>query len=110
MEVKIIEERALTMSETKEKLQSLKKRDKELNFRANKVNEYLDGFPDLKDKKLKEIIEKINGLNIGRIRDKHIAKIIDLMPDNIDILKAIFSGENITLKQEDLAKILEVIR
>ena len=110
MDIEVIEERPVEMAEVKSKLEEIKKRDKELNFRANAVKEHIDGFSVIDSKKSKEIAKKINELNISRLKEKHIVKIIDIMPGNIDSLKAIFTGENITLKQEDLAKILEVIR
>ena len=110
MDIEILEERSVTMSEMKLRIEEIKKRDKELNFRANKAKDYLDAFPTTDNKKAMEIEKKINELNIGRLRDKHIAKIIDLMPDNIDSLKAIFVGDNVTLKQEDLQKIVEVLK
>lgn len=109
MDIEILEEKALSMAELKSKLEDVKKRDKELNFRANKAYEYLEGFNTLEIKKAREIEKKINDLGIARLKDKHIAKIMDLMPKNMDLLKAIFAGENVTLKQEDLAKILEVL-
>jgi len=37
-------------------------------------------------------------------------KIIDLCPKDLDSLKVILTGENITLKQEDMEKIIEVIK
>lgn len=110
MDIEILEEKPVSISELKAKLDDVKKRDKELNFRANKVRDYVDGFNSVDAKKASEIEKKINELGIGRLKDKHIVKIIDLMPGNIDALKAIFAGENVTLKQEDLAKILEALR
>ena len=109
MDIEIIEERPVNLSELKARLDEVKKRDDVLNFRANKAKDYVDTFSNLDIKKAKDIEKKINELNIARIKDKHIAKIIDLMPRDIDILKSIFSGENVTLKQEDLAQILEVL-
>ncbi len=109
MDIEIIEERPLTMAELKLRLEEIKKRDKELNFRANKAREYLEGFNITDSKQAKEIEKKINELGIGRLKSKHIAKIIDMMPGNIDALRAIFAGDNVTLKQEDLTKILEVL-
>ena len=49
-------------------------------------------------------------LNISRLKDKHINKIVDLLPNDVDDLKSILSGENLTLKQEDLTKIVETIK
>ena len=74
-----------------------------------KTYDYIKKF--LKDdKKVKDIKEKLSGVNVGRLKERHINKIIDVRPRNIDEIKAILSGENLTLKQEDLNKILEAIK
>ena len=108
--VEIINESPLTMAELKERLESIKKRDKELKTRALKTQEYLNSFIDIKFKDALKIKEDIAKLQIPRLKDRHIVKIIDLMPKDLEILKLIFVGENITLKQDDLDKILSVLK
>lgn len=109
-EIQVIKDDPLTLSELKSKLDQIKKRDKELSFRAKKTLEYLDIFTDLSEKKAQELKKKLLDLNIGRLKDKHIAKIIDVHPKDLDSLKVILSGENLTLKQEDLQRILECLK
>ena len=108
--VEIINESPLTMAELKEKLENVKKRDKELKTRALKTQGYLNNFIDLKAKDSLKIKEEITKLQIPRLKDRHIKKIVDIMPKDMDSLKIIFTGESITVKQEDLQKILEVIK
>ncbi len=110
MDIEILDEKPLAMAEVRHRLDEVRKRDKELNFRANKLSEYMETFSSLDVKKAREIEARINELGIARLKDKHIAKIIDLMPANMDALRAVFAGENVTLKQEDLQKILEALR
>jgi len=110
VDLKVIEERPINMVELKSKIAKIKKRDKELNFRSKKVSEYLNAFVELNEKEAKELSKKILELNIPRLKDRHVVKVLDIMPKDIDSLKALFSGENITIKQEDLARILEVIK
>ena len=110
VEIEVINEIPLTLLDMKQKLEEIKKRDKELNFRANKVKEYLDMFTLMDIKKTEELKNKIISLNISRLKDRHIAKILDIMPKDIDSLKIIFAGENITIKQEDLDNILKAIK
>lgn len=109
-DLKIHEERPVTMAEMKEHLENIEKRDKELNLRAKKTKEYLDQFVKIKFKKVEEVKKKIEGLNIGRLKEKHITKVIDLKPNDVGELRSIFSDENITLKQEDLEKIIEALK
>lgn len=108
-EIEVVNEVPITMAQMKKKLEEIKKRDKELNFRAKKVEEYLDLFL-AKDKKQEELRKKITDLNISRLRDRQITKILDLMPKDIESLKIIFSGDNVTIKQEDLDKILQAVK
>jgi len=110
VDLKVIEERPINMVELKSKIAKIKKRDKELNFRSKKVSEYLNAFVELNEKEAKELSKKILELNIPRLKDRHVVKVLDILPKDIDSLKALFSGENITIKQEDLARILEVIK
>jgi len=105
----IISETPVSLFELKEELAKIKKRDKELNFRANKVEEYLGQFVHLKDKQYAELKEKIEKLQVPRLRDQHIFKIIDLMPASIDELKIILQGYTITVNNDNLKKIVEII-
>ena len=109
-EIIIKNETPLSPIELKEKLEDIKKRDKTLNPKALKTMEYLDKFAKINKKQAEEIKKKIQELDISRIKEKHVAKLIDLMPEDIDSLKIIFASENLTLKQEDLQKILEIIK
>jgi DNA-directed RNA polymerase subunit F len=109
--IEIIEETPLTLVEMKERLAKVEKRDKELNFRATKTKEYLNTFTKNEElKKSEELKNKIKELNIPRLKDRQIVKIVDIMPQDMDGLKIIFVGENITVKNEDLEKILQVIK
>ncbi len=98
------------MVDTKEKLKEIKKRDTELGTKASKSNEYLAAFVHIEKKKADDLAAKINALNIPRLRDRHVVKIIDMMPQDLESLKVIFTGDNITIKPEDLKRILDVIR
>ena len=105
--LEIINEKSLSMQELKDKLDQIKKRDKDLNPREIKTYDYINRFVKKDVKKLKE---NLGNIGILRLKDKHINKIIDILPKDIDDLKSILSGENLTLKQEDLGKIIETIK
>lgn len=107
-EIETIQEKALTLSELKTKLEEVKKRDKELNFRANKTLEYLNLVIEKKQKD--DLKKKIEELGIQRLKDRHVAKIADLQPKDIESIKTLFVGENLTLKQEDMQRILECLK
>lgn len=108
--IESLNEKPLTMVELKQKLEDIEKRDGSLNFRAKKAKEYLNQFATMKPAEMASLKEKIAKLDIQRLRDKHVAKIIDINPKDIDSLKVILSGESLTLKPEEINKIFEIIK
>lgn len=108
-EIKIIEEKPISMAELKEELKEIKKRDTELSFRTAKVSEQVDVLKVLKQKDAEEIFEKIQKLNIPRLKDLHIYKIIDLLPQNLLELKNIIQSYSLTISNDNLEKVLEIL-
>ena len=107
-ELRVLEETPITLTEVKERLTLIEK-DKALSFRGEKTKEYLANFTKLSPKEAQELATKINDLNVPRLKDRHITKIIDVLPIDIDSMKILLSGETITIKEEDLKRILDVI-
>ncbi|MEM4268116.1 MAG: hypothetical protein QXK37_04785 [Candidatus Woesearchaeota archaeon] len=107
---KIIEEKEITMAELKEHIDSIKKRDGELNFRSAKTEEYLSLFVNISAKESREMTEKIAKLNVPRLKEAHIVKIIDLMPKTIDDLKIIMQSYTLSVSEDNLRKILEIVQ
>lgn len=107
-DAKILSEVPISMKELKEELENIKKRDKELNFRANKAEEYLNHFSPIK--KEKELEQEITKLDVPRLKDVHIKKIVDLMPGSVDELKIILQGYPISINNENLKKIIEIVQ
>ncbi|MBI1973108.1 hypothetical protein HYS50_03820 [Candidatus Woesearchaeota archaeon] len=108
-EIEIISEKSLTLGEVKDMVAEIKK-NTELGFRANKTMEYVELFAKQKSSEITEMKKKIEELNIIRLKEKVIAKIIDLQPTDTESLKMVLTTENITVKQEDLGKILECLK
>ncbi len=107
---KVTEEKPIGMSELKDRLKEIEKRKKELSFRANKTLEYINSFDMKKSKEIKALAKKLEDLNIPRLKERQIIKLLDIHPKDLDSLKAVLSGETITIKEEDMKKILEVLK
>ncbi len=107
MATEIISEKPIGIGELKKELENIKKRDKELNFRAARTEEYLQHFSILKNSE--ELFKKIEALKIPRLKEQHIIKIIDIMPKTVEELKTILQGYTITVNNENLKKIAEAI-
>ena len=105
----IIEEVPITMNELAEEITKIKNRDKELNFRAGKTEDYIQQI-GMDSKKSKQLYEKITKLTIPRLKDVHIIKIVDLMPKDVDDVKAILSGYTLTVSQDNMKKIASTVK
>src|SRR3989344_2506230 len=105
--VNIIAENPISTYELKEELEKIKKRDKELNFRAVKTEEYLNQVASLK--KAPELHEKLAKLNIPRLKENHIKKIMDIMPQTVNDLKVVLQGYTVTVNNESMKKIVDII-
>ena len=107
---RIISERPITMVELSEDLDNLEKKEKELSFRANKTKSYLKQFVKIKLKDAEELRKKIEALEIPRIKERQIVKIIDMLPESLDELKMLMVGETTTISDENMKKILDVVK
>lgn len=107
MASEIISETPISAAQLKEELDKIKQRDKELNFRAVKTEEHLEHISTPKN--TNALFEKINKLNISRLKEQHIYKIIDLMPATVKDLKVIMQGYTISINNENMKKIVDAI-
>lgn len=106
-DIDVIEQKPITMAALKRALNEIKKEKSELNFRAEKVYAYLSEF--VQNKKVDEVYTKLSGLDITKLRDRHIVKIADIMPEDADAVKMLFSGETVTLKQDEIQKVVDIV-
>ena len=110
-EIEIIEEKPISLIELKEKVATIKT-EKEPGLRAKKIAEYINDFAKgkIKRKDVEEVKKKLKGLDILRLNERCITKIIDIQPEDTDSLRMLLGSENITIKQEDLNKIVECLK
>ncbi len=106
-DIKILEEKALNMAEVKIELDKIKKRDKELNFRANKTEEYLNQF--ITAKKPNELADALTKLGIPRLKENQIKKIVDILPTTVNDLKVVLQGYTISINNDNAKKIVDTI-
>ena len=105
----VVEEVPLNIVEVKEMLKKIKDRDTELNFRAQKTAEYLEAINTIKPKSAKELKEKLTELEIPRIKEVQIQKIIDIMPLTAEGVKTIVSGFNISVTADNVKKVVSLV-
>ena len=107
MTMKILSETPISAYQLKEELEKIRKRDKELNFRGSKTEEHLNSINTPKN--LDEFYEKISKLDIARLKEQHIKKILDIMPKSVNELKAVMQGYTLSVTSENMKKIVDII-
>ena len=95
----IIESKSLSMAEVLEYV------DKEDN---SEVIGFIRKFTKLKPADAKELRKKLTELDLLKIKQEHISKIIDLMPENPEELNKIFT--DVGLDEDEIQKILDTIK
>ena len=106
-DAQIISENPMNMYQLKKELERIKKRDNELNFRAARTEEYLNQIAVHKN--ADELFDKLTHLNIPRLKEQHIHKIIDITPTTVNDLKAVLQGYTLTVNNESMKKIVDTI-
>ncbi len=110
MNPKIKSEEPINIVEMKEELKKISKRDEETSIRTNKTIDYLNDFVSIKPADSKKLYDEIEKLEIPRLKDVHIHKIIDLMPLTVEEMKVILQGYTITVTKESMKKIVDVVK
>ena len=105
----IINEKPVTMAEVKDELSKIQKKSGDLNFRANKTYAYLQEYSKLSTKKAKELFSALVALEIPRLKEEHIVKIVDTMPKHAEEVKALLTGYTITVTNDNAKKISDKV-
>ena len=105
----IVSEKPISMPEVKDEIAKIKKRDTELNFRSSRTEEYLNVFAKLSGKDAADLKAKLEKLNIPRLGEEHIVKIIDILPNTVEELKVVLQGYPLTITKENMKKIVDAV-
>ncbi len=95
----ILERKPMSMSEAVEFVD----KDSETDIKG-----FIKKFVTLKPKEAKELREKLVGLDLLKIKEEHIAKIIDFLPESSEGLNKIFN--DVSLDEDETKKILDTIK
>jgi DNA-directed RNA polymerase subunit F len=106
----ILQKEAVGMSDVKDELSRIEKRDGELSFRAQRTKEYLNAVKLSRKTKAKELREAIEKLEIPRLKDTHITKLVDLMPSSDAEIKVILQGYTLTVSNDNVSKIAHIFK
>ena len=104
----IISEKAVSTSEV---IEVIKKQDPEnLTYREEKILEFLKKRNSISIKDFKAAFKEISALEIPRLEDFHIIKLIELNPKDGTTLRAIISNSGTVIVDENVTKILDVLK
>lgn len=106
----IVNKEPITLAELKAELTAIQKRDGETSFRAGKTLDYINQFKPLTKTAANELTKKINDLEVPRLKEEHVVKIVDLLPIDADELKVILQGYALTVTKENMTKIVNVVK
>jgi len=96
----------MNLSQLRGEVDKIKKRDDKLNFRSQRTEEYLQSY---EFKKGKELFDELVKLEVPRLREQHIHKLIDILPRTIKETKVVLQGYPITISQDSMKKIAIVV-
>lgn len=99
----IKERMPLTMNESRELLEGLKETDRNKDIKA-----FIKKFAKLDDKEAQKLKQELESLEIIKLRQADIIKIIDIVPENATELNKIFTETS--LDADETTKILDTIK
>jgi DNA-directed RNA polymerase subunit F len=105
----LISTEVVSNADAKEIIES-KEDERELTYREEKVKDYFKYFQQLNKKDFEKAKKELMDLNIPRLDEEYIIKILDIMPVNGTQLRAIVSHSGTVLVDDSVKKILEVIK
>ena len=107
--MKLINSKPVTMGEARDIITKREADEKrELSYEQKLASEHLKKFTRLGGEKAVECLKELN--SVLRMSPEVAIQIVNVMPDGPDELRMIFSREKFSLKDEEVAKILEIIK
>jgi DNA-directed RNA polymerase subunit F len=97
----------VSLSEVKNILNKLSKEREEMLYEQRIALEHAQKFAKLPVKKTNDMIKELTELEF--LEQVHAYKIADLLPKTKDDIKTIFAKERITLGENNIKKILEIV-
>ncbi len=85
-----------------------RKKEGDLNYEQKVCLEFLEKLPHFTDKQFSDFLEELQKINI--LRPRHIAMIMNILPDTEEEVEVLFSKERTNLKKEEVKKIVEAVK
>lgn len=105
--MKVIEIRPVPSAQAKDVLLKREK-ERELGYEQKLAAEHLKKFTKLKAADAAKLLEELGG--IVRMSPETAVQIANILPKTPEELRLIFARERFSLKEEEIAKILELVK
>jgi len=76
--------------------------------KAEAIKKFIKNFNKMPIKKAIEIQKELKALDLIKLKDMHVVKIVDFMPKDASELNKVVS--DVSLDQEEVTKILDVVK
>jgi len=97
----------VSLAEVKNILKKVSKEREEMLYEQKIALEHANKFAKLSVKKTEEIIKELKTLDF--LQEIHVYKIADILPKTEDDVKTIFAKERMSLGQNEIKKILDIV-
>ncbi len=105
----IINKQSVTLAEVKE-IVSKKSKEQEDNDRTKLLKELLSKVVKIKPEEARKLKQEIKDLNIIKLNEAEIIKLVDFMPDDAEDIRKIFFGQGINLDENEISSILAALK
>lgn len=103
----IIDKKPISLSEINKVISS--KDEEERTYRENKTNDYLKNFTKLDYDKFLEAKKELESLEMNKLEEEDIIKVLDLMPENGTELRAIVSNAGTIIVDDEAKQVLDIL-
>jgi DNA-directed RNA polymerase subunit F len=105
--MEIVEEKYASWHDAKKVLDK-KFKDSEPGYEQKNALEHLKKFSKLTDKDARAMYEELE--KMGKLRDRQIMAVINMMPKDMDELRVLFANEIVSVTEEQKKEILSVVK
>jgi len=105
--MKVIETQPVPMAQAKIVMEKREK-ERELGYEQKLAMEHLKKFTKLSEKDAKKLVEDIE--SVMKMSPQTVVSIVNLLPKTPDELRLIFTKERFSLKEDEISKILEIVK
>ena len=99
----ILERKPISLCEVEEILKEIPENDKKTHMEI-----YLKKFCKTKPEKAKKIKEELEKLDMMKLKNEHIVKIMDVLPEDASDINKIFT--DVSLTEDETNKILDIVK